>query len=114
MNNFDSESFISAVCDDQFLYWEKQVGKNQRRNVDRKMDLQDHYVNYINWKDTKLARDIEKTVQLLPRSGQEVSVKDLKIGLKNYGLDEDTATKVIREVGTNDKRIRARRNSYYN
>ena len=49
-----------------YLFWEKQVGKDQRRNIDRKMDLQDHYVNYINWKNTKLAKDIERTVELLP------------------------------------------------
>lgn len=107
------DDFASLVNDDQFLYMEKEIARHDnRRHVDRKMDLQDRYVNMTQWRESKLAQDIEKTIQLLPKSGQEISVKDLKAGLRNYGITDDAATSAIREMGTNDRRIKARRNSY--
>jgi hypothetical protein len=44
--------------------------------------------------------------------------KSLKLGTlkealkKSYGYDEDYSLKIIRETAENDKRVRARRNSY--
>jgi hypothetical protein len=60
----------------------------------------------------EISKNIEKAVELLPKSGQEVSVKDLRNGLKSYGINDLDATAAIKEMGINDRRIKSRRNSY--
>ena len=43
----------------------------------------------------------------------EVRVKDLKNTLMNpYNLDNEFVNKVVREMGSNDRRVKAREHSY--
>lgn len=65
-------------------------------------------MNVKQWKESKLARDIEETVELLPVSGEEINVGTLREGLKKYGYDDEYSLKVIRETAEDDKRVRAR------
>ena len=44
---------------------EKEIQKDYRRHTP-KGNLKDRYVNVKQWKESKLARDIEETVELLP------------------------------------------------
>ena len=52
-------------------------------------------------------------MNLLPLNGTEKCVKDLTQSLINsYNLDNDFANKVVREMSSNDRRIKARSHSY--
>lgn len=86
---------------------EKEIRKDYRRHTP-KGNLKDRYVNVKQWKESKLARDIEETVELLPVSGEEINVGTLREGLKKYGYDDEYSLKVIRETAEDDKRVRAR------
>jgi hypothetical protein len=86
---------------------EKEIRKDYRRPTP-KGNLKDRYVNVKQSKESKLARDIEETVELLPVSGEEINVGTLREGLKKYGYDDEYSLKVIRETAEDDKLVRAR------
>lgn len=99
-------NYLSDDGDVQF--YEQQLKKDHRRNTIAG-DLYQRYNDYKSYQDTQFARDVERTVSLLPQSGEEIAVKDLKNALVNqWYMDEKRADKVIKEVGTNDDRVSAR------
>ena len=56
---------------------------------------------------------MEKAVNLLPTNGSEIRVADLKQSLMNsYNLDSEFANRIVREMGSNDRRVKARSHSY--
>lgn len=108
----DAESFANWLCvDDEYKYMELELKRGDHRKNNNVGDLKMRYENYRSWSNSKLANDVEKAVQLVP-TGIEISVRDLKTGLKKYGYNEDYANKIVRECGSNDTRIKSRKHSY--
>lgn len=99
-------NYLSDDGDVQF--YEQQLKKEHRRNT-ISGDLYQRYNDYKSYQDTQFARDVERTVSLLPESGEEVAVKDLKKALvKEWCMEGDRADKIIKEIGTNDVRVSSR------
>jgi hypothetical protein len=110
----DTEGFAYYMThlNDDTGYYEHELKKENRRNNFRG-DINYRYNNYNNYKETTLARYVEKAVNLLPTNGTEIRVKDLKQSLINlYNLDNNFANRVVRELGSNDRRVKARSHSY--
>ena len=89
---------------------QKQVERDTRKTV-KGNDIKERYADYRNWSTSKLAKDIERVYNLLPEN-EEITVKDLKVGLSKYDFDPSYQEKVIKELGSNDVRVKATRNSY--
>lgn len=90
---------------------ENTLKKDPRKNVSG--DLKQRYDDYQSYKESKIARDSLRVLDLLPTTGDEIQVRDIKQALINkYGMEDSYTDKVIKEVGTQFKDVRCRRNSY--
>lgn len=108
--NDDAEGFIYSQTHfgDELGYYEHCLKKDHRRNK-ISGDLIARYNDFKDYQSSALAKDIERTIELIPENGTEVAVKDLKKAMvDNWIMSENYADKVIRELGSNDNRIKAR------
>lgn len=104
-----AQYYSNYLADDgDVQFYEQQLKREHRKNVSSG-DVFERYNDFKSYQDTQFARDVERTVSLLPDSGEEVAVKDLKTSLvREWYLDPNYADKVIREVGSNDTRVHSR------
>jgi hypothetical protein len=58
--------------------------KDHRRN-NNAGDIKQRYNNFKDYTSTSFAKDIERTVGLIPEDGDEVTVKDLRSALTTRG-----------------------------
>lgn len=114
--NQDVESFARYMTDNLDPNYEVEAMEHELKRDHRRNGIQgDIFTRYNEYKDftsSRLARDVERTVNLLPSNGEEVAVKDLRNALVHeWSLDPSYADKVIREAGSNDIRVSARHNA---
>lgn len=103
--------YFTHLGEDNAGFYEQELKRDKRRYV-VKGDISQQYNDYNSWRNSSLAKDVDRVVNLIPEKG-EIAVKDLRDVLtSSYAMTRDYADKVIKEAGTNDVRISARE-SYF-
>lgn len=109
----DSELFANYYSnylseDGDIQFYENELRKDTRRNTVTG-DLYQRYNDFRDYSSSQFSRDVDRVVNLLPDSGEEVAVKDLKHALqKEWYFDSNYSDRLIREIGSNDVRVHAR------
>ncbi len=113
-NADDAEGFAyynTHLGEDETGFYEEQLKLDRRKDVIKGDSIQ-RYNDFNEYRKTTLAKDVERTVDLIPDYG-EITVKDLRSALtSSFAMSKGYANKVIKEVGSNDVRIKARNHSY--
>lgn len=112
-NNMIDDGFIHWLCnpDDDVGYMENELKHDNRKN-NTVGDLPFWYNDFVKYRNSELAGFVDRAVDLVP-GGFEVAVKDVRQVMKKYyNLDDKMCDRVVREVGSNDKRIQARRHIF--
>jgi hypothetical protein len=106
----DAEGFVNYqthLGDNMVGFYEEQLKHDYRRNKG-KGDIYQKYNNFKDWSNTAMAKDVERTIDLIPYFN-EISVKNFRSALTStFAMTRDYADKVIKEVRSNDVRIKSR------